>query len=277
MKTNKVSVFYVLTSISLFLLLIFGGVYGVYVSVGLNFVKSSVSNIANVTRSNNVSYGGSVNFESSMSGVILLSIILIVLAVIDIVLLIRQVVFFKQYKFIKDSSIEHKIEKKIKSKKLLIFFVCLFNIITFAVGIAGIFVNVRAFVGNNISWVLYLVDGLVSIFSLISIVLLFKKLAQLKKIKKDYKNHNNSFDADKKIIQESKGEIEYKQSNQNFENKFHNFNIDDFEYNLLKLKMLKSSKILTAEEYQKLRLKIFEMLENKTNTSDEQLEKQSEK
>ena len=78
-KSNKLTVFYVISSVSLFLVLLLGGIYGVYVSVGLNFVRSnSVPN--EIAGGNNglanVSFGGSVNYSPSMVGVIFLSIIL---------------------------------------------------------------------------------------------------------------------------------------------------------------------------------------------------------
>ena len=85
-KSNKISVFYFLSSVLLLLFLVFGGVYGIYVSVGLNFIKGNALNVADrVGTASNVSFGGSVNFESSMIGVIILSITLVVLAVFDII------------------------------------------------------------------------------------------------------------------------------------------------------------------------------------------------
>ena len=83
-KSNKISVIYVCCSLLLLGALLFGGVYGIYVSVGLSFMRSSVSNVTEGVQNmgvNNVSYGGSVNFSSSMVGVIILSIVLIVLAI----------------------------------------------------------------------------------------------------------------------------------------------------------------------------------------------------
>ena len=72
-----------------------GGVYGIYVSVGLNFVRSSLSNVTGGSGvgASNVSFGGTVNFESSMLGVIVLSIVLIILAIIDLISLIKQIIF----------------------------------------------------------------------------------------------------------------------------------------------------------------------------------------
>ena len=270
MKSSKVSVFYVMTSLALLVALIFGGVYGIYVSVGPTFAKSSVSNLTNISRSAEVSYGGSVNFQSSMTGVILLSIVLIVLAIVDLVLLIRQIVFFKQFKYVKNSGFEQKIEKKVKSKGVLIFFVCLFNVLTFCVGIAGIFVNARAFVGNNVSWVLYVVDSLVSIFALISFVLLLKKLGQLKKKKKQYEGNSQIEQTNQTQIEidKSKDVKDELGDKENINNKFENLSINELEYKLLKLRLLKSSKIITADEYHALRKQILKIDESKPETSE---------
>jgi len=253
-KSSKVSAFYILSSISLLLVLVIGGIYGVYVSVGLNFARSNMSNItggagtmAGAGTTANVSYNGSVNFNTSMTGVIILSIVLVVLAIFDIISLIKQVVLFKQFKVIENSTIENKIEKKVKSKGAVIFFAGLIDILCFAVGIAGIFLNSRAFVGNTVSWVLYLIDGLVSLFALVSFILLIVKL-------KNRNKKNNNKDNDKHM-QSNKNENYPKNSNIkqiDFE-VVHKFDIDEIENKLLKLKHLKSSKMISSEEFERLR------------------------
>jgi len=246
-KSNKLSVFYILTSISLLLVLLFGGVYGVYISVGLNFVKSSVSNVAGVAnRATNVAYGGSVNFESTMTGVIILSIVLIVLAVFDIVSLIKQIIFFKQFKAVKDSKIERAVEKKVKSKGSVIFLACVVDVVSLIVGVVGIFINARTFVGNNMSWVLYVVDGAVCVLAIMSFVLLFMKLRRVKKMKQE------EFEIEEVEISEQ--ESSDKVCLDDFIQKF---DIDKIEYCLIKLKYLKSCKIISADEYEMLRGLLF--------------------
>ena len=97
-KSNKISIIYILSSMLLLGTMIFGGIYGVYISVGLNFVRSSVSNVTSggaAGGASNVAFGGTVNFESSMTGIIILSIILIILSIFDIISLIRKIVLFK--------------------------------------------------------------------------------------------------------------------------------------------------------------------------------------
>ncbi len=242
-KSNKLSVFYVLSSLVLFLALLGGGAYGLYVSVGLNFAKSSVPNIAGGGEVTNVSFAGSVNYTPSMTGVIFLSIILVVLAIIDFILLIKQIVFFKQYKFIRTSAIEQKIEEKTKSKGKVIFWTFFFDILCIAVGIVGLFINGRSFAGkSNFSWVFYAVDIAVSLFALLSMILLIIKLHKKKKEMKEI--HKNVECVEKKKTTLKKEKIEPKDINQ-------------MEYNLIKLEALKKGKLISPEEYKKLRKKII--------------------
>ena len=94
-KSNKISFFYIATSLTLLLVLIFGGVYGIYVSVGLSFIRQSADNISGIENAaSNVSFGGTVNFNYSMVGIIILSVALIILAIFDLISLIRQIVLF---------------------------------------------------------------------------------------------------------------------------------------------------------------------------------------
>ncbi len=251
-KSNKISVIYVCCSLLLLGALLFGGVYGIYVSVGLSFMRSSVSNVTEGVQNmgvNNVSYGGSVNFSSSMVGVIILSIVLIVLAILDMISLIRQIVFFKQFKPVRESKIEKTIEKKIKSKTAVIVFVCVVDILSIIVGVVGIFINARSFSGNNVSWVLYVVDGLIAVLSLTSLVLLFVKL---KKLKNDNVKQceNNELT---KIKYEPVG-VSVMNGNKQ---KFDIDEVNDIEIMLLKLKYLKLARLISNEEYIDFRNKIL--------------------
>ena len=90
-KSNKTTIFYIISSLLLFTSLIGGGIYGVYISMGLSFVRNGISNISGDNIARNVSFGGSVNFSYSMIGVIILSILLIVISIFDFILLIKQV------------------------------------------------------------------------------------------------------------------------------------------------------------------------------------------
>lgn len=245
-KSKKLSVFYILSSLSLLLVLVFGGVYGIYVSVGLNFVRQSASNLNGVPvgGASNVSFGGSVNFEYSMTGVIILSMALVVLAVFDFVSLIRQIVLFKQFKIVRESAFEKGIEKKVKSKGSIIFFAVLVDILSIVLGVIGIFINSKSFAGNNYAWLFYLIDISIIILALASIVLLIIKLKSFKK---------------------SLAEIEVQRKNKEKENnqkqmksiKVSNYDIDDFEYKLLKLKHMKNSRVISQEEYKTLRDKLL--------------------
>ena len=148
-KSNKLSLFYVLSSVLLFFALIGGGIYGIYISVGLSFVSNSVPESIDAGGISNVSFGGSVNYTPSMTGVIFLSIALIVISIFDFITLIKQIVFFKQYKLISNSTLEKKIEQKTKSKSSVIFWTILIDLISFTAGIAGLFVNNNSFVNDN--------------------------------------------------------------------------------------------------------------------------------
>lgn len=260
-KSNKITVFYIVSSVFLMIVLLAGGIYGMYISVGLNFVKSSVNNFTeNLAGSSysggatNVAFGGSVNFESSMSGVIILSILLIVLGIFDIISLIKQVIFFKQFKAIKNSSIEQKIEKKVKSKSGVVWFAAIIDLLSVIAGVAGIFINARSLAGGNIVWVLYLIDALVSVLALVSFVLLLVKLKTLK----NNSDNNNEWEDTEHIYETEKDDYS-EQKNDDYSLKI---DVDDIEYKLLKLKYLKTCKMLTADEYENLRKKILAGFEN---------------
>ena len=265
-KTNKISVFYIISSVALMLVLLVGGVYGVYVSVGLNFVKSSVNNFAeNVAgQATNVSFGGAVNFESSMTGVIILSIFLIVLGVFDIVSLIKQVIFFKQFKAVRESKIEQNIEKKVKSKGGVIFFAIVLDILSVLAGVAGIFINARSFAGGNVVWVLYVIDALVAILAVLSFVFLIIKLKKAKKIMKENQNENSGqICVDECLEKVNANMCDYEKQ----------IDIDDIEYQLLKLKYLKSSRIINSDEYEKLRQKVIGFQTQKEMQKTETMQK----
>lgn len=248
-KSNKLSLFYVLSSVSLLLVLIFGGVYGIYVSVGLSFVRQSASNMTGVPSgaASNVSIGGSVNFNYSMVGIIILSIVLIVLAIFDLVSLIRQIVLFKQFKVVRESVFEKGIEKKVKSKGAVIFLAITIDVISIIIGIIGLFINGRSFVGSNLAWLFYLTDIFIIIFAVVSMILLIIKIRSFKKTISQTKNENKNND---------KNKIE---SNSNFSKLFKpsNYDIDEFEYKLLKLRHMKNTKVISQEEYKLLRGKLL--------------------
>ena len=238
-KSNKVSIFYVFSSLALLLVLIGGGVYGIYISVGLSFVNNSMQNVVGLPAgaASNVSIGGTINFEYSMVGIIILSIVLIVLAIFDVVSLIRQIVLFKQFKAINNSAFEKQIEHKVKSKGAVVFFAILIDLLSVAVGVVGIFINSRSFVGTNLAWLFYLIDALIILFAIVSMILLIMKLRSAKKNSNDFENKKNNY-------------VEYK--NSDIQNK-KDYDIDKIEYKLLKLKHLKNSKIISSEEYKSIR------------------------
>ena len=244
-KSNKLSIFYVISSVVLFLALLGGGGYGLYVSVGLNFAKSSVPNIAGGGEVSNVSLAGTVNYTQSMTGIIFLSIILVVLAIIDFVLLIKQIVFFKQYKFIRNSALEQKIEDKTKSKGKVIFWTFFLDVVCIIVGILGLFINGRSFAGkSNFSWVFYAVDIAVALFALLSMILLIIKLKNRKKDLEELKAKHSQIEKQKNIA-----------TKQKFEPK----EINQMEYNLIKLEAMKKGKLISQDEYKKLRKKILNL------------------
>lgn len=245
-KSNKVSLFYILSAISLLLVLMFGGIYGIYVSVGLNFVKNSVAVLPEGSAgvASNVSFGGTVNFEYSMIGVIILSIALVVISIFEFVSLIRQIILFKQFKVIRNSMIETAVEEKVKSKKSVIFFAILLDIISFVVGIIGIFINSRSFVGNRFAWIFYLIDAMIILLSLTSMVLFIVKLRNNKKMMEDK-------------CEIKKSDLE-KESDNHQSLKSSKYNIDDLEYKLLKLKHLKTSKIISDDEYKSFRERLID-------------------
>lgn len=313
-KSNKITLIYVVSSIVLLFLLIGGGIYGIYLSVGLSFVRNGVSNITDGSAMN-VSYGGAVNISNSMFGMTILSVALIVISILDIVSLIRQIVLFKQFKMIRELSIEKSIEKKVKSKTKVIVFAVFVDIISFASGIIGIFVNMRCFPAGSMCWGLYLIDGFVAILSVASIVLLILKYKKVKKINEskidngdlfyidDNKNENSNESDNKKSLksQDSKIEININStpkneeidgldSNENSDSddediedelekennedlseskeEILDFNIDEMEYKLLKLRQLKTTRMITEKEYDYLRstvLGINEMFNNENN------------
>ncbi len=250
-KSNKISFFYIITSLTLLLVLVFGGVYGIYVSVGLSFVRNSAENVAGVAEgaASNVSFGGTVNFDYSMAGIIILSIALVILAIFDLISLIRQIVLFKQFKMVKNSSFEKGVEKKVKSKGIVIFFAVLVDLLSVGIGIVGIFLNGRSFAGHNMAWLFYIVDILIIILAVMSIVFLIMKLKALKGDNTPLKKSIST-----SIVKNTENEP---RENNSKPTKNKDYDIDEFEYKLLKLKNLKNSKVLTKDEYEKIRNNIM--------------------
>ena len=260
-KSNKLTIFYVLSSVTLFLVLLFGGIYGVYVSVGLNFVRGTVTEGVAGGGVSNVSFGGNVNYAPSMAGVIFLSIILVIISVFDFITLLKQIVFFKQFKAVQKSNLTKKVEQKTPSKGGVIFWTFFIDIMSFIAGIVGLFINGRCFVnGNEMSWLFYLIDGLVSILSLISIILLIAKLKNKAIAKSEHKINRvegSSVKRSGEAPSRTKKKVDAKEINQ-------------IEYNLMKLDSMKKNKIVTDEEYKKLRKKIFDF-KNSDKVFDESM------
>lgn len=261
-RSNKITAFYVLCSVSLFLILLVGGGYGIYVSVGMNFLNNMMSNVANVAEGDvqNVATVDETNVNASFSGIIILSAILIIISVFYMISLIKQLVFFKQFKIIRESGLEHLIEDKVKSKSAVIFFACLINVLSLLAGIAGIFVNISSLAGAAMSWVLYIVDGLVAVLSVMSLVLLTKKVKGDKPDKnvKNKKNSKDDFDNYQKI------ETNKKLDDTEIFLASESDNVDNIEYVLLKLKNMKECKVISNDEYDYLREKMTGLPKKKT-------------
>ncbi len=249
-KSNKITFFYVISSVCLFLVLLLGGVYGVYVSVGLNFVSGASPNMVENEGVSNVSFGGNINYSPSMTGVIFLSIILVIISIFDFITLIKQVIFFKQFKAVKNSKATKKIERKIPSKGSVIFWTFFIDIVSFIVGIVGLFINNRSFAfGGDMGWLFYLIDSLVSVLSLLSIILLISKLKS--------KAISKSKTADNRSKQKSNNQYNLKTAS--IKDGLDSKEINQMEYNLLKLDSMKKNKIVTEDEYKKLRRKILDL------------------
>lgn len=257
-KSNKLTAVYVVSSLLLFLTLLFGGGYGIYLSVGINFMRSNIGQPADIAEggaTSNVSYAATANFQPSMTGVIILSVVLIVISIFYFVSLIKQLVFFKQYKLIRESGLEHFIEKKIRSKGTVIFFAGLINVLAFLAGIAGIVVNINAFIDGGLSWILYAIDGVVVILAVISFVLLIKKVQIIKKHRKEIEEQLNDkrvtekdTKSEQKVQKKNESQLDYEQNLKG--------DIDSVEYILLKLKNMKEGKIISNDEYDYLREKL---------------------
>lgn len=246
-KSNKISVCYIICSLSLLFALIFCGGYGIYISVGLSFMRSTVSNVAGSSGEvKTVSYGSVASFESSMTGVIILSIAILLLAVFDIVSLIKQISLFKQFKIAE--TLDDKLGGKKKSKRgLVIGFAVLVDLLSIVLGISGIFINIRSFSSTNITWVLYAVDALISLLALVSLVLLLVKVSIKKK---------QSSSPLKVNTQQSIKGTEQPVKNVNISTT-NNLDIDEVEYILIKLKNLKTMKMITPYEYYQMRSKFL--------------------
>lgn len=254
-KSNKVSVFYIISSVCLFLVLVFGGVYGIYVSAGINFVGSTINNVGQgAGTASNVAIGGTVASKPSMSGIIILSIVLIVIAVFDLIALIKQIVFFKQFKAIKESAIEQKIERKVKSKGSVVAFAVIIDVASIAAGVFGVFLNMRSFVRNGILWILYLIDGVIIFLAVVSFVLLIAKLKHVKHLKS---SNNDVF--------KNKYDKNVSNNQKCSETKQEKLDIDDVEYKLIKLKIMKSAKLINEEEFKQLRQKIIPTKRNRVS------------
>lgn len=283
-KSNKITAFYVISSISLCLVLLLGGAYGVYLSVGMNFMRSTVSNVTDVSDgvTQNVSLAENNAAQPSLTGVIILSAILIVISIFDMISLIRQLVFFKQFKLVRESGLEHFIEDRVKSKSSVVFFACVINVLSFIAGAVGIFINVTSFVNAGLSWILYVVDGLVVVLSVVSFVLLIKKVKMDKPSRHEInKNHNykelSKEQAEKKLSSNSRFDFDTLKLKQRLERGFFDSNeikddIDSVEYVLLKLKSMKNSDIISTDEFEYLREKLTGMPRSKARRKREKEE-----
>ncbi len=254
-NSNKITYFYIITSILLLGGLIFGGCYGIYLSVGLTFARSSVANLTEPLGATNVSFGGSFNFASSMTGIVVLSVALIILSIFDLISLIKQIVLFKQFKVVRESKLEGKIEKKVKSKAFVIFLAFFINLLSLAGGIVGVIINMRSYISGNSFWVLYVVDISVAVLSVISIVLLIIKLKKVKELERGYE------------LSEKKRKEKHSFSDEDFSDDYSNYDVDNIEYNLLKLKYLKSSRMISTDEYNYLRENLLK-IDNEKESQD---------
>lgn len=256
-KSNKTTVFYVFVSIALFLALAGGGVYGLYLSIGMNFMGSTGSfggtnaNYSSVGRTSNVSYQNTLadNMNGSSISIIILSVVLIVIAICDFVSMIKQVTFFKQYQFVKDSAVVKGIEKKTKSKTAVIVFAFIIDIFSIVASVFGLFFAFRYFAGNGFSWVFYLINGLIAILAIISIILLIVKIKQRNKLKQYVKSSKAKFGDDELLSEKP-------------------LSINKLEYDLLKLKHLKNCRVIQADEYEMLRKRILEQYESEKSETN---------
>ncbi len=247
-KSNKLTLFYVLCSVLLFVALFGGGLYGIYLSVGINFMRTNVAQPADVEAGvSNVSYAATANFQPSMTGIIILSVVLVLISIAYFVSLIKQIIFFKQFKIIRESGIEKFIEGKVKSKGSVVVFAFIINVLAFFAGVAGIFVNIKSFMDGGLSWLLYVIDGLVVILSIASIVLLIKKLQERKKMKEEFEKQSSSERVVRSRVKISEAQL----LGEDAKNE-----IDSIEYILLKLKSLRDGKIISDEEHEHLRQKL---------------------
>ena len=255
-KSNRLSVFYILASLMLFLVLVAGGVYGIYVAVGMNYMGTALPGISETTGTvSNVAFGGVNGMIPNMSGIVFLSIVLIVISILDLISLIKQIIFFKQFKVVRESSLEEKIEKKIKSKGSVVFFTILVDLISFIAGVVGLFLNTKSLARNGVMWILYVVDGMIVILSLLSFILLIAKLKQ----------HKQLFDNSKNSKKETNSQKSQNKAVEYNENK-NNLNVNDIEYKLLKLKLMKLSKLINDDEFKQLRQKILQTKQTKRKT-----------
>ena len=127
----------------------------------------------------------------------------------------------------------------------MIFWTFFLDVVCIIVGILGLFINGRSFAGkSNFSWVFYAVDIAVALFALLSMILLIIKLKNRKKDLEELKDKHSQIEKQKNIA-----------TKQKFEPK----EINQMEYNLIKLEAMKKGKLISQDEYKKLRKKILNL------------------
>lgn len=227
-KSKKITIFYAISSLALFLILAGGGAYGLYLSVGVNYINSTgFSSVLPRTYARNQNITNTITGSGVGGlgiGTIILSCVLILLALLDVFALIKQIIYFK-----KINSSNGLGRNKIKATPIIFAFVI--DVLSLVVSVWGIVLGFQGYAGNGFSWIFYLINGLIGLFAVISMVLLVMKLKQ-----KSTKAENQ--------FCELLGDKE--------------FSIDRLEYELIKLKHLKSSKIISADECEMLRSAIIE-------------------
>ena len=133
-------------------------------------------------------------------------------------------------------------------------FAVIIDVASIAAGVFGVFLNMRSFVRNGILWILYLIDGVIIFLAVLSFVLLIAKLKHVKHLKS---SNNDVF--------KNKHDKNVSNNQKCGETKQEKLDIDDVEYKLIKLKIMKSAKLINEEEFKQLRQKIIPTKRNRVS------------
>ena len=206
MEKNKkpkqsTTIFLIVSTMLLSLALFACGIYSLYISIGFRFLNRSAVvglNTATLYTYPNSNYGTG---SSTMVGLILISIIMLGLGIGMAIIFFKQLPLYKQIRLVaKMPTVKYKDYSK-QAKKSVIVWSIIAYIICIAFSIFAIIVVYRSGVSANYLWIIATAYFIVVGLSVASLVLMFVKVSQLSKIRRTLQNNEERENIKKQLEQ----------------------------------------------------------------------------